>query len=57
MSVAGRQDSPEQKLDEEEQELPSIDFPVERVGPDQKVIMGLAGQWRAGKRKIHPEAG
>ena len=47
MAVAGRQESPEQKLVDEEQKLYNADIPMERVGPDQKVVMGLAGQWRA----------
>ena len=47
MVVAGRQESPEQKLDDEEQKLYDVDFPMERVGSDQKVVMGLAGQWGA----------
>ena len=39
----------EQKLDEAEKELPDEEFPMEKIGPDQKVVMGhgLAGQWRA----------
>ena len=47
LRVAERQEGPEQKLDEHEQKLDEVDFPMERVGPDQKVVMGLAGQWRA----------
>ena len=46
MAVAGRQESPEQKLVDEEQKLYNADIPMERVGPDQKVVMGLAGQCR-----------
>ena len=47
MSSAGGQDRPEQKLGGEEQELPDVDVPMETVGPDRKVVMWLAGQWRA----------
>ena len=36
-----------QKLDEAEQEIPDADSPMEKVGPDQKVVLGLARQWRA----------
>ena len=47
MVVAGRRESPELKFDDEEQKLYDVGFPMERVGPDRKVVMGLAGQWRA----------
>ena len=36
-----------QELDEAEEEPPHVEFPMEMIGPDQKVVMGLAGQWRA----------
>ena len=37
----------EQKLDASEEESPNADQPLEKTGPDQEVVMGLAGQWRA----------
>ena len=37
----------EQKLDEAKEESPNVDLPIEKTGPDQKVVMGLAGQRRA----------
>ena len=39
LRVAGRQESPEQKLGEHGQKLDEVDFPMERVGPGQKVVM------------------
>ena len=47
MAVAGKQESLEQKLDDEGQKLYDVDFPMERVGLDKKIAMGFAGQWRA----------
>ena len=38
----------EQKLDEAKGGSPNVDLPMEKTGSsDQKVVMGLAGQWRA----------
>ena len=37
----------EQKLDVAKEGSPNADHPLEKTGPDQKVVMGLAGQWRA----------
>ena len=41
------EDVDEQKLDASGDESPNAGVQWERTGPDQKVVMGLAGQWRA----------
>ena len=42
MQSAGWQDSPEQMLDEEEQEIPDVDFPMEKVRkPRSRSLWGL----------------
>ena len=41
------EDVHEQKLDESRDESPNAGAQWERTGPDQKVVMGLVGQWRA----------
>ena len=41
------EDVHEQKLDASGDESPNVEGQWEKTGPDQKVVMGLAGQWRA----------
>ena len=43
----GGEEAHEQKLDASGDESPKIEGQWEKTGPDQKVVMGLAGQWRA----------
>ena len=40
-------DAHEPKLGEAKEESLNVDLPMEKTGPDQKVVMGFAGQWGA----------